>query len=120
MPHGGQWRDWDLSLGPAFGAAGTQQTLTVSPQCLYRVEKVIATDTGTPVGTATRIMQFLVGNRLQRPSANGSSLVSFFGPATLGNGLRWDTCEKGLVISVTVSFVQASTFDMSLFGKAIT
>ena len=108
-----------MSLGPAFGAAGAQTTLTISPQCRFRVEKVIATDTGTPAGTATRIMQFLVGNRIQRPSASGSSLVSFFGPATLGNGLRWDTCEKGLVISVTVSFVQAATFDLSLFGRAV-
>lgn len=113
-------RDWDLSLGPAFGVAGSTTVITVSPQCLFRVEKVMAYDTGNPPGTATRIMQFLVGNQLQRPSASGSSLALFFGVATLGNGMRWDTCQRGLTISVTVSFVQAATFEMSLFGKAVT
>ena len=115
-----QWRDWDLSFGPVSGAAGTTTVITVAPQCLYRVEKVIATDTGTPPGTATRIMQFLVGQRLQRPGSAGSTLVQFFGPATFGNGLRWDTCERGLSIAVTVSFIQAATFEMSTFGKAVT
>ena len=114
------WRDWDLSLGPVAGAAGSTTTISVSPQCLFRVEKVIATDTGNPPGTATRVMQFTVGSRLQRPAASGSSLVLFFGPATLGNGLRWDTCQQGLSISITVSFVQDATFDISLFGKAVT
>jgi len=112
------FRDWDLSLGPVSGAAGTTTVITVAPQCSFRVEKAMATDTGTPPGTATRIMQFLVGNKIQRPTAQGASLVLFFGPATLGNGLRWDTCEKGLTISVTVSFVQTATFDLCLFGKA--
>jgi hypothetical protein len=111
---------WDLSLGPAFGAAGSTTTLSVQPQCLFRVEKVIATDTGSPAGSATRIMQFMVGNRLQRPSSSGSTTVQFFGPGVLGNGMRWDTCQQGLSISVQVSFVQDATFDMSLFGRAVT
>lgn len=114
-----QWRQWDLPFGPAFGAAGTSTVITVSPQCLFRVEKVLATDTGSPPGTATRIMQFLVGQRMQRPSANGSTLAMFFGPGTLGNGVRWDTCQQGLSISVTVSFVQAATFDMTVIGSSV-
>ncbi|KKW46607.1 MAG: hypothetical protein UY96_C0003G0110 [Parcubacteria group bacterium GW2011_GWB1_56_8] len=112
-------RDWDLSFGPVSGAAGTTTVITRSPQCLFRVEKVMATDTGTPPGFATRIMSFLVGQRLQRPTSSGSTLALFFGPAALGNGLRWDTCERGLSISITVSFVVAATFDMVVFGKGI-
>jgi hypothetical protein len=108
-----------MSLGPVSGQAGTVTTITKAPQCLFRVEKVMATDSGDPPGTATRIMQFLIGQRIQRPTASGSSLVAFFGPATLGNGVRWDTCQQGLTISVTVSFVQAATFDISLFGRAV-
>lgn len=114
-----EWRDWDLSFGPISGPAGAVATIVKAPQCLFRVEKVMASDTGNPPGTATRIMQFLVGNRIQRPSASGSSLVVFFGPATLGNGLRWDTCQQGLSIAITVSFVQAATFDMTCFGRAV-
>lgn len=112
-------RQWDASIGPAFGQAGTTAVLSFSPQCEFRVEKVYAQDTGSTPGNGTRIMQFLVGNRIQRPSASGSSLSQFFGPGALGNGLRWDTCERGLTISVTVSFVESCTFDMSLFGSAI-
>lgn len=114
-----EWRDWDLSFGPISGLAGDITIIMRAPQCLFRVEKIMATDTGTPPGTATRVMQFLVGNRLQRPAATGSTLVVFFGPATLGNGLRWDTCDKGLSIAVTVSFVVPATFDMTCFGKAV-
>lgn len=111
---------WDMSIGPAFGVAGSRQTLTVTPQCLFRVEKVMANDTGAPAGYGTRILQFIVGQRLQRPNANGSPLALFFGPATLGNGMRWDTCQRGLTISVQVEFVQSCTFDMALFGQAVT
>jgi hypothetical protein len=110
---------WDLSFGPVSGAAGTTTTITVAPQCLFRVEKVMATDTGSPPGTGTRVMQFLVGQRLQRPASSGSTLVSFFGPGALGNGVRWDACERAISISITISFVQPCTFDMTCFGSAV-
>lgn len=113
-----QWRDWDLSLGPVSGSAGEVKTVTVTPQCLFRVEKVMASDTGG--GSATRIMSFYVGNRLQRPALAGATLAQFFGSGVLGNGVRWDTCERGLTISATVSFVEAATFEAALFGKAVT
>lgn len=111
-------RDWDLSFGPTFGLAGTITTIVASPQVLFRGRKIMATDSGTPAGTGTRIMQMLVGQRMQRPSANGSSLVAFFGPGALGNGVTFDTAQPALTIAVTVSFVQDCTFDMSIFGEA--
>ena len=114
-----QWRDWDVSFGPAFGQAGTQLVLTQQMQCLFRAEKVMATDSGSTPGRGTRIVQFIVGQRIQRPTASGSALVDFFGPAALGNGIRWDTCQQGLSISITVSFVESCTFDISIFGRAI-
>ena len=113
------WRDWDLSFGPVSGAAGSITTITVAPQVHFRGQKVIATDTGNPPGTGTRIMQLVVGQRLQKPAANGSTLVVFFGPVALGNGVSWDTCEPGQTISVTVSFVVSCTFDLSVFGRAV-
>lgn len=112
-----QTRDWDISFGPVSGASGAVVTVTASPQVWFRGEKVMATDTGTPPGTGTRIMQLLVGQRIQRPTASGSSLVAFFGPMALGNGIRWDPCEPAQTISITVSFVQACTFEMSVFGS---
>ena len=43
----------------------------------------------------------------------------FFSQAALGNGVKWDTCDKALTISVTVSFIQQCTFYMTVFGKAV-
>jgi hypothetical protein len=112
-------RDWQIDFGPAFGAAGTTRVLTNTPQVTFRGEKVMATDSAVPPGTGTRIMQLLVGQRIQRPTSNGSTTSQFFAPFALGNGVRWDTCEKALTIAITVSFVQACTFDLVCFGKCI-
>jgi hypothetical protein len=113
-------RDWDHSFGPVSGAAGTSTTISVAPQCLFRGEKVMATDTASPAGTGTRITQVLIGQRLQRPATGGGSLTLFFSNGALGNGIKWDTCQQALSIAVTVSFVSACTFDMTVFGKAVT
>ena len=112
-------RDWDLSFGPVSGAAGTTTVITVAPQCPFRGEKVIATDSFSSAGQGTRITQVLIGQRLQRPATGGGSLTLFFSNGTLGNGIKWDTCQQALSIAVTVSFIQACTFDMTVFGKAV-
>jgi hypothetical protein len=111
-------RDWQLDFGPVSGPAGSVTTLTVAPQCSFRGEKVMARDTGSTPGRGTRVMSILVGNRPQRPLANGSTLADFFSPVALGNGVRWDTCDKALSISITVSFAEACTFDLTVFGRA--
>ncbi len=110
---------WDFPLGPVYGEAGTVTTITIKPQCRFRVEKVMATDTGDPPGTSTGVMQFLVGNQLQRPVVGGATLVTFFGPAVLGNGVRWGICDRGLSIALTLQFIRATTFYGSLFGSAV-
>ena len=112
-------REWQVDFGPVFGAAGTTTTITIAPQCLFQGEKLIATDTSSPPGNGTRVGTILVGQRLQRPVGSGYTLTAMFAPNALGNGVRWDTCEKALTISVQVSFVVACTFDMSVFGKAV-
>lgn len=112
-------RDWQIDFGPVSSGAGTTTTITVAPQCLFRGEKVIATDSHTPAGTGTRVQNIIIGQRLQRPTGTGGTLTLFFSQQALGNGIKWDTCEKALSISVTVSFIQAVTFEMTVFGKAV-
>lgn len=112
-------RDWQIDFGPVSGAAGSTTTLTVNPQVLFRGEKVMATDSGTTAGLGTRIQSIFVGQKSQRPANAGSTLTLFFNQQALGNGIKWDTCEKALSISITVSFVTACTFDMTVFGKAV-
>ena len=116
-------RDWDLAFGPASAPAGSSILFSANPQCFFRGEKVVATDTGSPQGSGTRIMQVSIGQRIQRPNGGGAqngagSLTQFFASTALGNGLLWDTCQPSLQISVLVSFVQACTFDMTVFGRA--
>ena len=113
------WREWDLSFGPVSGAAGSITVIAVAPQVRFRGEKVMASDTGSTPGSGTRIMQLVVGQRLQKPTANGSTLTTFFGANALGNGVTWDVCELAQTIAVTVSFAETCTFDMSVFGRAV-
>ncbi|SRR5579862_1095367 len=112
-------RDWQVDFGPVSGTAGTSTTIVVNPQVLFRGEKVMATDTGTTAGLGTRIQAIFVGQKSQRPANAGSTLTAFFANNALGNGIKWDTCEKALSISITVSFAETCTFDMTVFGKAV-
>ncbi len=93
-------------------------TLYAYPQCLFRGEKVIATDTGSPNGYGTRISTITVGQKVQRPG-RGSSLTAFFANNALGNGIKWDTTNPAIQIAVTVSFIQSCTFDMTVLGRAV-
>lgn len=113
-------RDWNIDFGPVFGSASTTTTITVAPQCLFRGEKVMATDWGpNPAGYNTRVQSIFVGQKLQRPAAGSNTLTYFFANGSLGNGIKWDTCDKALSISMTISFITAATFEATVFGKAV-
>lgn len=112
-------RDWQIDFGPVYGLAGSSTTITVNPQVLFRGEKVMATDSGATRGYGTRIAAIFVGQKSQRPANSGSTLTAMFAQNALGNGIKWDTCEKALSISVTINFQESCTFDMTVFGKAV-
>lgn len=114
-------RDWQLDFGPVWGPAGETTTITIRPQCLFRGEKIMATDTAPTPGLGTRIVAVTVGQKLQRPAgaANGGTLSTFFGANSLANGILFDTAKEWSTVAVTVSFVQTCTFEMSVFGKAV-
>lgn len=114
----GELRDWQFDLGPLFAPAGFTTTLTFRPQCLFRCDKVVATDSFAQAGQGTRIMSIMVGRRVQRVAGSGT-LTAFFSQTALGNGQKWDTCQPFMDIAVQVSFVQQCTFDMTIFGKAV-
>ena len=112
-------RQWTLDFGPVSAPAGFSTTITISPQCLFRGEKIIATDTAAVAGTGTRITTVAVGARIQRPLGNAGSLSLFFSQTALANGITFDTAKPWSRIAVTVSFVTACTFDMTVFGTAV-
>lgn len=84
-------RDWDFPLGPVSGSSATTTTITIQPQTLFRVEKIMATDTGPLTsGYNTSVTQVIIGNKLQRPATTGGTLTLFFANNALGNGVKWD------------------------------
>lgn len=117
-------RSWDIPLGPVFGEAGNITTITVFPQCYYRGQKLMATDTaevppGGLRGIGTRITQMMVGQRLQRPGCGGGTMTFFYSAGALGNGINLEECLPHLGIATTVSFIQSCTFDGLLLGRAL-
>lgn len=118
-------RDWQIGLGPISGTAGQTVTVSVQPQCLFRAEKLIAWDTpntGTlpASGFNTNITGAFVGQKNQLPVGTGAGNVLGtigFAPGSLGNGIKWDTCQGALSLSIQVSFVAQSTFQAILFGR---
>jgi hypothetical protein len=123
-----QAQDWQIDFGPVSGTAGTITSISVQPQCIFRCEKIMATDdygnnliTGPRPelnGSGTRIGSILIGQRNQRP-ATTYTLSKFFAVNSLGNGIKLNTSKEALSITVQVSFIQTCTFDMTMFGKAI-
>lgn len=114
-----QTREWTLDFGPLTAPAGFVSVITVSPQVLFRGEKIVATDSLGGIGT--RILQVAVGQKLQRPGGgNGQgTLTSMFAATALANGITFDTAHRWAQIKMTVSFVQPCTFDATVFGKAV-
>ncbi len=113
-------RDWQVGFGPIEGKAGESKEIIVTPQCrFFRGEKVMATDTASPAGTGTRISNVAIGLKLQRPVGSCATLTAFFASNALGNGIKWDICDRWDRISITVHFIEDCKFDMTVFGKAV-
>lgn len=111
-------KHWDVPFETVKGKKGQCKTVNVSPGCLFRGEKLMATDTAAEPGTGTRITAVLVGQRTQRP-IGGGTLTLFFGTQALGNGLDWDLCQPNESISITVEFLRDCTWTANVFGRAL-
>lgn len=109
-------RDWDFPLGPIHGAAGTSTVIVFEPQCHFRAEKLMLTDSSEKAGFGTAISTVLIGQRLQRPATANATLSVFF---ALGNRLQWEECPPQFSIALTINFIQDCTFYGNLFGRAL-
>ncbi len=110
-------RGLSFDFGPVFGPAGFTTTITLSPQCRFRGEKMMATDSA--LGFGTMIVSVAVGQRIQKPGNTGQgSLTKFFDQTSLANGVTYDTAHDWEQIALTIAFVQSCTFNASLFGTA--
>ncbi len=110
-------RQFDFGTGQVWAPAGATTTITINPQCVFRVEEMAATDTAG--GNGTSIVQVAIGQKIQRPgSAGQGTLTQFFAQNALANGIMFDTAHPWEDIAITVSFNQACTFSMNLYGTA--
>lgn len=115
------WRKWQTGIGPVYIAAGGTGTVTISPQCLFRVEKLYLTDVngaGVGAGYASFVTGITVGQQNQMPN-NTSIPVWAFGPGLLGNGVEWDTCQGAYTMTITFNATYACTVSGALFGQAV-
>lgn len=104
----------------AYGTVGQSVTVTATPQCLFRPEKLIVNEIGSSTnGYGSTITGASVGQKNQMATNSGGLLSAGFLPTALGNGIRWDTCQPALTISITVSFLQTCTWYGALSGKAV-
>lgn len=112
-------RDYNFDFGFVWGNAGFVTTITIRPQCRFRVEKMMATDTHTQPGFGTSIIQVAIGQKIQRPgNAARGSLSTFFAQTALADGISLDTAHPWEAIALTISFIQDCTFHGALFGTA--
>lgn len=120
------WRKWQTGIGPIVGKAGEIKSFEIQPQCLFRVEKMYLSDGASSVyaSDANRmpesksfIIGIVIGQQNQMPN-NTSIPVWAFGPALLGNGVEWDTCQGAYKIVITFKFEQDCTVVGALFGSA--
>lgn len=112
-------RDWQLPM-TQYGTVGQTVTVTAAPQCLFRPEKLMVTEIGSSTnGYGSTITGASIGQKNQMPTTTGGMLSASFINTTLGNGIKWDTCQPALTISITLSFLQTCTWYGTLFGKAV-
>lgn len=114
-------RDWCVPF-EVSGKAGERKWVSVSPQVLFRGEKIMAEDTFSRPGYGTRIQWLLVGQALQLPAPEDDDngvLTAFFDRLTLGNGMRLNPCRLGQRIRFQIAFTEDCTWNATIFGKAI-
>lgn len=112
-----QQRQLDFPISGAFGPVGGRTTITIRPQCIFRVEKFMVTDTVGGLGTS--IVQIAIGQKIQRPGNTPQGTLSqFFAEVAHANGITLDTAHPWEDIAITVAFNQACTFYGNLFGTA--
>lgn len=112
-------RDWAMPF-TVYGTIGQSSTVTGTPQCLFRPEKLIVNEIGASTnGFGTTITQMLVGQKNQLPTTTGGLTSAAFLSTALGNGIKFDTCQPALTITFQISFLQTCTWQGVLFGKAV-
>lgn len=112
-------REIDFDSGSIDGQKNDTLTLVFKPEIVYRLDRMLVTDSWTPPGSGTGMTSMTINGRLNRPFNNGMSLSMNMNPSPLGSGIRYDTCQPGSSIEFEIKFLQTCTFMMALFGRGV-
>ncbi len=113
-----QARDWMIDF-ELEGKRGEIKKVRSYSQCIFRGEKLLATDTSEVPGRGTRIRYIFVGNKSQREVDGDGTLTLFYSQNSLGNATKYDTCQVGQRILYEIEFLEDCTWIAALFGKAV-
>lgn len=110
-------RRWPIAFGPTPIPPGQSVTLSSTPRCLFRGEKLL--NSGDATGLF--MQNLFIGNKSQLPANVNPLPVQRFNAPVLDNGLLMDTCDPGLGISMSIMNVAALTltFSMTIFGSVV-
>lgn len=119
-------QEWQIGLS-VFGTPAQTVTGTITPQCYFRAEKLMAVEffnngqlNNPPQQTS--VTGAFVGQKNQLPvgaGAGGGLHAAFFATGALGNGIKWSTCQPAISITIQVAFTAIATWYGGLFGKAV-
>ena len=110
-------RSFDFDSGLIEGLENDILTLVFRPGIVFRVEKIMATDTFN--GQETIIENCTVGTEPQLGFTMSARRSSSFGLFNLDSGLRFDAVTEDKAIAFRIRFLKACTFYMILVGKGI-
>ena len=109
-------RRWPVGFIGSGGPASGTVNIQVQPQCLFRGEKLICSES-TPGGSA--IVGIFVGNLPQLPTLQNTIATSAFASGALDNEMLFDTCGPAMFITFQVQFSSSCTFTAALWGHAV-
>jgi hypothetical protein len=107
-------RNWQVDFPAVTGEEGDIKYLQARPQCLFRADKLRATD--SLAGEGTVILDMFVGQRLQWPSGTTipthKMMNDWFSH-------QFDTCEPVFFITLKIRFLKKCEFSAILQGRAV-
>lgn len=117
QPRKGRRLPLGLDSGAVLIAAGAQVNVIVTPQKPFRVESLIVDPTSAP---SFQVLNVAVGTDSQFVTA-APIIASVFVPNSMNVGLKGDTCQMGMSITVSVLNVSlaAARFWGALVGTAV-
>lgn len=99
-------------------SAGGSTTITLQPQRAFRVERLVLGSTVTPSNCV--VSDITVGANRQFVAAGDVPLAAF-SPDAVGTGLRGDTANPGVTVTITLRNLGASSETVSgaFFGESL-